>query len=115
MPQRSLCRLTDLAATGAKGVTLQLANGVSEIVVVRHGSKMIAFENRCPHLQMPLEIIPDRFLDETGDHLVCTTHGARFRVSDGYCISGPCQGLSLAAVEVQLEGDDVRLASPQTG
>ncbi len=107
-----LCHLDDLAPTGAKGVTLGQGRDALEIVVVRDGTVVRAYENSCPHLHMPLETVPNRFLDETGRHLVCTTHGARFSITDGYCVSGPCQGSWLKALEITVTGTDVRLAHP---
>src|SRR5258705_313796 len=45
-----------------------------------------------------------------GRHFQCSTHGARFRIADGYCVAGPCQGERLAAVAVTVEDGVVRLA-----
>jgi len=38
-----------------------------------------------------------------GEELVCLTHGARYRASDGHCIGGPCEGLDLESVEFVVE------------
>jgi nitrite reductase/ring-hydroxylating ferredoxin subunit len=106
-----LCSLADLDATGAKGVTLGTLPHVREIVVVQTVDGLRAYANRCPHMYSTLETFPDRFLDETRAHLVCSTHGARFRVDDGFCVSGPCQGYSLEAVAIRIEGASVLLAA----
>jgi nitrite reductase/ring-hydroxylating ferredoxin subunit len=45
-----LCSLADLAATGAKGVTLGVWPQARDIVVVRDGNAVRAYANRCPHL-----------------------------------------------------------------
>ncbi|HYH47802.1 MAG TPA: Rieske (2Fe-2S) protein, partial [Thermoanaerobaculia bacterium] len=52
---------------------------------------------------LPLEPLPHRFLDGTRRFIVCCAHGARFRVEDGFCVSGPCAGDSLEAVEARVE------------
>ena len=104
-----LCSLADLAATGAKGVTLGVWPQARDIVVVRDGSAVRAYANRCPHLLTTLETRPDRFLDETAEHLVCSTHGARFRVSDGVCVIGPCEGDRLEPVDIEVRDGEVRL------
>jgi nitrite reductase/ring-hydroxylating ferredoxin subunit len=106
----ALCRLEDLSATGAKGVSLMTAEGRREIVVVAHQGGALAYENRCPHQGTPLEISPDRFVDSERRMLICSTHGARFRITDGYCFSGPCQGEALAAVAIAVTDGVVRLA-----
>jgi nitrite reductase/ring-hydroxylating ferredoxin subunit len=59
---------------------------------------------------MPLETFPDRFLDAERRHLVCSTHGARFAVTDGYCVSGPCRGAWLRQVAVEVLDGQIRLA-----
>jgi nitrite reductase/ring-hydroxylating ferredoxin subunit len=69
-----------------------------DVVVVRRSGAVRAYLNSCPHQLMPLETFPDKFLNEDGTLFVCSTHGARFRVDDGYCVSGPCEGKSLRAV-----------------
>lgn len=104
-----LCKLGDLDATGAKGVTLGEWPQAREFVVVRDGAAIRAYRNRCPHNSGTLETVPDRFFDAEREHLVCSTHGARFRVSDGMCIFGPCRGDELTAVAIQVVGDEVRL------
>lgn len=92
-----LCSETALERTGAAG--LRLADG-REIVIVGPMSHPRAYVNSCPHQAMPLETFPDRFLNEDRTLLICSTHGARFRVTDGHCVSGPCKGKALAPVRV---------------
>jgi nitrite reductase/ring-hydroxylating ferredoxin subunit len=108
--RRVLCALGDLEATGAKGVTLDPLSDPREIVVVQAPPGIAAYINRCPHMFATLETFPDRFLDETRQHLVCSTHGARFRIGDGVCVAGPCLGDGLEPVAVRLEGGDIILA-----
>jgi nitrite reductase/ring-hydroxylating ferredoxin subunit len=101
-----LCRLDELAQTGAKGVTL--ADG-RELVVVSTAAAACAYVNSCPHRQMPLETFPDRFLSVDGMHLICSTHGARFRVGDGLCVSGPCKGAKLQPVAIAFTDGAIHL------
>lgn len=51
--------------------------------------------NACPHTGVPLAPPGETPLSRDGLHLVCTLHGALFRIEDGYCIAGPCEGQSL--------------------
>ena len=108
--RRVLCALGDLERTGAKGVTVGRLPDVREIVVVRTVHGVAAYANRCPHMYSTLETFADRFLDEDRQHLVCSTHGARFRTTDGYCVAGPCRGHSLGRIGILIEGADVVLA-----
>ena len=42
-------------------------------------------------------------MDDDRVHLLCHSHGALYRTRDGYCVSGPCIGQSLVALEVAEE------------
>ena len=37
------------------------------------------------------------------DRIVCSTHGAEFRIEDGLCIGGPCRGDRLESVPAHIE------------
>lgn len=106
-----LCRLDAIDDPGARGFTLTEIDGDTlEIVLVRYHGEAQAYVNSCPHLRIPLEVMPDRFFDPDRRYLQCSTHGALFRPQDGFCISGPCQGRSLRRVPVVVIDGVVRLA-----
>ena len=44
-----------------------------------------------PSSGIELNWMPDQFLESGGDLIICSTHGALFKIDDGLCISGPCQ------------------------
>jgi nitrite reductase/ring-hydroxylating ferredoxin subunit len=50
---------------------------------------------------------------ETDDaqHILCQYHYATYRFNDGYCIAGPCQGESLAAVPLAVRSGRVVVAT----
>ncbi|WP_108446018.1 Rieske (2Fe-2S) protein [Halomonas denitrificans] len=99
---RPLARLADLEATAARGV--RLPDG-RDILLVRVHGRVSAFENRCPHLGVPLEAEPDRFLEAGGELIQCAMHGALFLPEDGECVFGPCQGARLREIPVSVAGD----------
>lgn len=109
-----LCTLAELARTGARSVQVPSASArwPLGVVVVADGADIRAYRNRCPHQGTPLETFPDEVLDRDTRELVCSTHGARFRVSDGVCVSGPCVGARLAAIAVRVDDGRVLLADP---
>jgi nitrite reductase/ring-hydroxylating ferredoxin subunit len=75
-----------------------------------------AFKNECRHLPMPLDDrAPSRIWDDTGTHLMCCSHGARYRPDDGLCVSGPCEGSHLRSLPIVVEGDEVFLDTSKLG
>ena len=103
MTQHALCRAEDVGEGCARGFVIGEGKDRLEVVVVRKHGALRAYVNSCPHQLTPLDTFPDRFLNEDGTLLVCSTHGARFRVEDGYCVSGPCEGKSLTAIACTVE------------
>ena len=56
---------------------------------------------------MPLAMAPNRVLTREGDLILCASHGALFRPSDGLCVGGPCGGQALRPWPVRIDGDTV--------
>lgn len=112
-----LCSIEELNQTGACGVYVPIDGQEQGFILVidpdlsRPSEPVIrAYRNICPHIQTPLETFPDEFLDEQDPNiLICSTHGARFQVSDGACIAGPCLGQALTPVTVEIRNRDVYL------
>lgn len=110
---RTLCRLEDLDATGAKDVVLQEGEERYNIMVVRWEGEVHGYVNSCPHNRLPLNLFGDRFFDRFGRYLLCTTHGAYFRPGDGYCVRGPCKGKSLRPFPVAVNDDGTVVVAPE--
>jgi nitrite reductase/ring-hydroxylating ferredoxin subunit len=80
------------------------------VFVVRKHGIFHAYINSCPHIGTPLDFLPNRFFDRDGQYLLCATHGALFRIEDGFCVSGPCAGKNLQPVPIRIENDEIVLA-----
>ena len=80
-----------------------------EIFLVRKEGQIYGYQNRCPHTGINLEWIPNQFLDVTERLIQCATHGALFRVEDGYCLRGPCVGESLQKLPLVIDNGKVML------
>ena len=104
-----LCRTDEIAEGQARSIIIGEGANRRDIVVVRKGGKIFAYVNSCPHQAMPLETFPDKFLNEDRTLFVCSTHGARFRVEDGFCISGPCEGKALVSLPLSLDEGVLRI------
>ena len=106
-PETAVCAASDIPDGEARGFTLGEGTDARKIVVVRHGDRLFAYLNRCPHAGIPLDWVPGRFLSRSGEFLVCQTHNALFELEDGFCIDGPCAGDSLTPMAVRIEGGQV--------
>lgn len=110
---RALCRLDELPEGTSKRFPPP-PGGFAGLFAVRHDGIVRVYVNSCPHLGVPLDWVPDRFLSADGTLIVCATHGARFRIADGVCVQGPCFGEVLESVLIQVK-DGVILAPVSAG
>jgi nitrite reductase/ring-hydroxylating ferredoxin subunit len=97
-----LCAVDDIPDGGSNGFFVDTADGRLLYMAIRRGAKVFVYVNSCPHTGMPLDFQPGQFLNADGTLIQCSTHGARFRIDDGYCVSGPCEGDNLTAVETEI-------------
>ena len=100
--ERVLCRLGDLPDGESRGFP-PAPGGFTGLFAIRRGERVVVYVNSCPHVGLPLDPAPDRFLDAKRSVIVCSAHGARFRIEDGECVSGPCYGECLEAVPVRVD------------
>lgn len=89
-----LCAASEIAEGHSKGFEI---NGL-RLFAVRKDGLVHVYENRCPHRQIPLEWLPDQFLDTSASLIQCATHGALFLIDSGECVAGPCAGQFLRAL-----------------
>lgn len=97
-----LCHIDEIAANSARGFTIAGGSGPVKIFIVNSNHEFHAYENRCPHTGVNLDWRADQFLDNSNTLIQCATHGALFRIVDGYCIYGPCANQSLTAVRLDI-------------
>ncbi|MES9991713.1 MAG: Rieske 2Fe-2S domain-containing protein [Candidatus Thiodiazotropha sp.] len=99
----SLCTISSLDDPDSRGFVIDAMDGAVSLFIVRRGESVMAYRNSCPHTGINLEWQPHQFLDPSGSYIQCATHGALFRIEDGYCLRGPCAGDALQPIEVQIE------------
>lgn len=101
-PGTKLCRLEDVPIGRGKEIVLGESSGrwPFRMFVVRSEASVWGYANACPHLHIPLDLSPDRFVSADGAFIQCANHGALFQLDDGYCVSGPCGGESLTQIPV---------------
>lgn len=97
--RHELCAVGDIPDNGSAGFAVDRPDGSKlGIMAIRRGDVVHLYENSCPHIGTPLDFTPGQFLDLEREHILCSTHGALFRIEDGHCISGPCVGDDLTSI-----------------
>ncbi len=74
---------------------------------IRWRGRVHAYLNRCSHVPMEMDYQEGRFFDDSGQWLLCATHGATYAPDTGACVGGPCRG-GLVRVALSEEGGVVR-------
>ncbi len=108
-----LCALDEVPPDGTNGFLVETAQGRFGTMVIRRDGKLFVYVNSCPHVGAPLDLRPGQFLNLERSHIICTTHGALFRIDDGYCVSGPCAGASLMALAAEVRDGEVFITLPK--
>lgn len=88
-----LCNSRDLV-DGGLAVSFDVVYGgmTCRAFAIRYRGQPHAYLNRCTHVAMEMDWQPNRFFDDTGQWLLCSTHGAAYRPDTGACGGGPCRG-----------------------
>lgn len=83
------------------------------LLLLDHRGAIVAYRNLCRHLPVPLDGGTGELLTDDGAHLVCGTHGATYRLQDGLCIDGPCEGLALHRLRIREDDGDLYVSTAQ--
>jgi len=75
------------------------------VVVVAGDGEPRVYLNVCKHIPIPLDAGTAQLLDDETGMLFCGTHGALYRLEDGYCTAGPCMGEALDTVPFQVDAE----------
>ncbi len=104
-----LCGIDAVKPGQGKEIFLSGPDGGTYLVLLRGADGIVAYHNECPHQGRPMNWAVDQFLISKEGHLVCAHHGACFDIDSGRCISGPCEGAGLQAVDVQIADSGIYL------
>ncbi len=110
LSMQKLCDLDAIQEDQSKGFEI---DGVS-LFAVRKDGQVHVYQNQCPHLSIPLEFMPDQFLDSENYFIQCSTHGALFEVESGNCVSGPCVGDKLTPIECSVDNNQILVRLPES-
>lgn len=73
------------------------------VLLLRSGSVVKAYVNRCAHFGVPLATKQSQLLFQAHTSITCNVHYARYRWTDGYCEAGDCTGESLLSIPVLVD------------
>ena len=101
-----LCASGELAEGGlAVSFDVVIEGEHCRAFAIRFEGRAHAYLNRCTHVAMELDWQPNRFFDDTGQWLLCASHGAVYAPDTGEGVAAPCQG-GLVKIELT-EADGV--------
>ena len=102
-----LCRLDQLTDGKSSGFDPFGTGRDTHFVVLKHGTPY-GYLNACPHYDgARMAWRKNEFLNGDGSRIMCGAHGALFRIEDGVCEVGPCEGLALSPVQLVIHESDI--------
>ncbi|HEY7715607.1 MAG TPA: Rieske (2Fe-2S) protein [Candidatus Binatia bacterium] len=101
--RKLVAELGEIEHGTSKKFTLRRGQRTLEALLVNFDGRYFAYINRCPHTGITLDWVNNQFFSSDQRYLMCATHGAVFEPPTGECIWGPCVGLSLQSVPIEIE------------
>ena len=107
MSEHRLCAVSEIEEEESRGFEIQDGEKKLSLLVVKKDGILSVYVNKCPHLGVPLNFEDDRFLDVEKNFILCSTHGALFKIDDGECVHGPCLGASLKPQPFEIRDEEL--------
>lgn len=102
---QALCNGRDLVEGGvAVPFDVMHAGQSCRAFAIRFQGHAHAYLNRCAHVAMEMDWQPNRFFDDSGQWLLCATHGAVYEPASGACSGGPCRGGLIKVPLIERDG-----------
>jgi nitrite reductase/ring-hydroxylating ferredoxin subunit len=96
----------------SKKFTMRRGGRELEALLVNYQGNHFAYVNRCPHTGITLDWVNNQFFSSDNRYIMCATHGAVFEPPSGECIWGPCVGLSLQSLPIEINGGQIYARLP---
>lgn len=93
-----LCTLAEIDDGAALMLTLGSTAPTFDMLVLRSGSSLFGYLNRCSHFGVPLANQQKHLRYQPHEHFQCNVHYARYNWTDGRCVSGECAGEGLVPI-----------------
>ena len=94
--------LGELEHGTSKKFTMRRGGRDLEALLVNYQGNHFAYVNRCPHTGITLDWVNNQFFSSDNRYIMCATHGAVFEPPSGECVWGPCVGLSLQSLPIEI-------------
>ncbi len=86
MTENTRCKLRDINDGNSAAFSINFNGKPKSLLAVRRDNEVFVYFNSCPHTGAPLDIHAGKFLSKEKKHILCSTHGALFKIEDGYCV-----------------------------
>lgn len=96
----------------SKKFTMRRGGRDFEALLVNYQGNHFAYVNRCPHTGITLDWVNNQFFSSDNRYIMCATHGAVFEPPSGECIWGPCVGLSLQSLPIEIDDGQIYARLP---
>lgn len=85
---------------------------VRSAVIARKGGRTYAYANICRHVPLTLDLGDGEVASADRQVFLCHHHGARYRIEDGKCLYGPCDGEHLFPLQFEEAYGELTLLVP---
>ena len=99
--KKPLANLKQLS--NARTLVVDAESGRKSVVLIKFEDTVKAYENNCPHQNVPLNEAYKIDVNPFEKTIKCSVHDAFFKIEDGLCVDGPCWNESLATVNIDIE------------
>jgi ketohexokinase len=91
--------------TSSRATVVPAAGLAHKVVLIKHENDIKAYENNCPHQDVPLDEAYKIDINPFEMTMKCSVHDAFFRIEDGVCIEGPCWRDELKPVDIEIDAE----------
>ena len=103
-----LCKIADVP----EGAVIEFQFGEQKrtlfrMFVYNDGGTLRAYMNVCPHFDVPLNVEPGQMFTSDRSQFMCSIHYAKFNLDDGHCTDGPCEGMGLESIPLEITDTEV--------
>lgn len=89
--------------SNAKTLVTKANEDAPSMVLIKHGDSVKAYQNNCPHQNVPLNEAYKIDINPFEKTIKCSVHNAFFKIESGECIEGPCRNESLVSIDIRID------------